>query len=317
LSQSLSKKLNRCAWCGTWSPLQRPVFAHTAQQVAPSLQEHHIAQVLPDPEVNDDGAIDEVITDESDDEESPLANLPVTRGAFINSYSEANRVVGTFSSIPDLVAAVAVSWTSCEAVQPLLSKAVMANGGHVDGFTVIPNPPEAVAPTAPTAIFGGGITGETIIEGSGVYGGGTFEDSFTWLDELLSDHWLQQAIESVQWCRKSATDLFKLKQRKLDQYRTFQWTADTVPLDAYPINEVQSLLSSNLPIQESREILFARHIKGMQVRSHNDSAPFKAAHFSGAFLSSTPLSASVGLQPIIATPLPPSSGELQQECKQQ
>ena len=203
----MSKKLNRCAWCGTWSPLQRPVFAHTAQQVAPSLQEHHIAQVLPDPEVNDDGAIDEVITDESDDEESPLANLPVTRGAFINSYSEANRVVGTFSSIPDLVAAVAVSWTSCEAVQPLLSKAVMANGGHVDGFTVIPNPPEAVAPTAPTAIFGGGITGETIIEGSGVYGGGTFEDSFTWLDELLSDHWLQQAIESVQWCRKSATDL--------------------------------------------------------------------------------------------------------------
>jgi hypothetical protein len=115
-----------CAWRGSWSPLQRPVFAHTAQQVAPSLQEQHIDQVLPDPEINDDGAINEVITDESDDEESLLANLPVTRGAFINSYSEANRVISTFSSMPDLGAAVAVSWTSCEAVQPLLSKAVMA-----------------------------------------------------------------------------------------------------------------------------------------------------------------------------------------------
>jgi len=53
------------------------------------------------------------------------------------------------------------------------------------------------------------------------------------------------------------------------------------------------------------------------LKSNTKFAKEVPAHFSGAFLSSTPLSASVSLQPIVATPLPLSSGELQQECKQQ
>ena len=50
----------------------------------------------------------------------------------------------------------------------------------------------------------------------------------------------------------------------LDYYRTTNWTAQSVPLAAYPVKEYQSLQSKGAPVQVMRDILFARHISGYQ-----------------------------------------------------
>ena len=62
-------------------------------------------------------------------------------------------------------------------------------------------------------------------------------------------------------------ETFERNKCKLAPYLNFQWQADTVPLSAYPDSEVRSLLSYHLPLEETRAILFARHIKGFQAHT--------------------------------------------------
>jgi len=60
--------------------------------------------------------------------------LPSAVTAQVENYARGgqNAVIETFFSYPDLGAAVCVSWISCQAAQPLLARAVVANGGQAE-----------------------------------------------------------------------------------------------------------------------------------------------------------------------------------------
>ena len=116
-----------CNWCGTWTPIPDTAvdvsIQNTILDPASCQQSGDIAHLPSRPDCDEESDISSIAVD------TPISASGGIGGAYENHHGLIN-VPGTFFTYPDLYAAVTTCWIGCDAVQPLLAKAVTLHGGQ-------------------------------------------------------------------------------------------------------------------------------------------------------------------------------------------